>query len=621
MRKHGWFRPHVRGLTAISSTTLREGGGWWIPGSQLDLDFANDRSYNRLTGYNATPNGLLTYTSPSPKMVYGDDGVLGYAPHNLLLQSQTFDNAYWTKNSGGISANAGVSPSSLADADKLIGVASATQQWVYKTSITVANGVSHTVSCYMKADGYNFGQLRILTGGTNANVGFNLSTGEIYSTAAGSGTITDIGGGWYRCTATGTSDSTSAQVYINVTDTASLSKPFTGDGTSGILIWGAQLSLGSSALTYIPTTTAAVYSLPIDHNPTTFAPLGVLIEEQRTNLLLQSQTFATTWNTQRCSVSSDAAVGGDGTQTADAFVEDSASGAHQLYQTVTKAASSIQYALSVEIEPQNRTWCRLQASTGGEVNYASTWFNLSGSGSVGTSNAGGAGFTNNSSSITLLPNGRYKLVLVFTSDTGTSVTVGIKSAESDGSLAHVGNSLTAFYLWGAQLEAGAFATSYIQTGSAQVTRAADQVSLATSAFNFSASAGTLVVEATPVQVSASCYVAALDDGTGNELTAIRIISDRWRLLVLDNTVQQASIDIGSAQVGAEVAAAIAYAADDFAGARNGSAALTDTGGTVPTPTSLKVGYIYAGGQFNGRIKRLTYWNSRKPDAELQALSA
>jgi hypothetical protein len=53
-------------------------GGWWLSGSALDLDFANSRGYNSTALSSRTPDSILTYTSPSPKLVYGDDGVLGY---------------------------------------------------------------------------------------------------------------------------------------------------------------------------------------------------------------------------------------------------------------------------------------------------------------------------------------------------------------------------------------------------------------------------------------------------------------------------------------------------------------------------------------------------------------
>ena len=92
----------------------RGGGlGWWQSGSALDLDFANSLGFNSIDRTKLTTDSILTYTNPSAKMVYGSDWVLGYAPHNLLLQSQTFETASWSKLAvavTGASINAAVAP-------------------------------------------------------------------------------------------------------------------------------------------------------------------------------------------------------------------------------------------------------------------------------------------------------------------------------------------------------------------------------------------------------------------------------------------------------------------------------------------------------------------------------
>lgn len=602
--------------------TLNKGGGWWIPGSQLDLDFANDRSYNRLTGYNATPNGLLTYTSPSPKMVYGDDGVLGYAPHNFITYSEQLDNAAWTKSGVTVSANAIAASDGSSTSDRLVEDSGTSVHAVLSAS-HVFIGMPYRTSVEVKAAGRNFAIVTMRA--TEHGVSINLTTGAT-SVAVGSPTeisATDKGNGWWKLefTATPSAGSAAVNVYASV-DGVWANRSYLGDGASGIYVWGAQLNRGSTALDYLATTSAAKYSLPLDHDPLTGEALGVLIEEQRTNLLLQSQTFATTWNVQRCTVTSDAALGGDGTQTADAFVEDSASGSHQLYQVVAKAASSIKYTISVEIEPDNRTWCRILASTAGEANFASTFYSLTGDGALGSSSVGGSGFTNHSASITLLPNGRYKLTLTFTSDTATVVTIGIKSADANGSLAHVGNGLTAFYLWGAQLEAGAFATSYIQTGSAQVTRAADAVSILASAFNWDNSAGTFLVGASVKAISsgASGYFAACAGSGGNNNT---------HNLYRTSSAEELQIRSGSSTVAAinpsgatgSVKMAYAYSVDDYAISKNGGSVGSDTSGALPIGVDrIQLGTVAGGNYANGTIKRLTYWNSRKDNATLQVLS-
>jgi len=105
------------------------------------------------------------------------------------------------------------------------------------------------------------------------------------------GSITSFGNGWYRCAVqfTGLSTSLAARIHPTNQDNNITS----GDGTSGIFVWGAQLERHTSARAYIPTTTAAVYNARLDHDPVTLACKGLLIEESRTNLVFPSETLTT----------------------------------------------------------------------------------------------------------------------------------------------------------------------------------------------------------------------------------------------------------------------------------------------------------------------------------------
>ncbi len=131
--------------------------GWWLSGAQLDLDFANDRSFNRKTGYQASPNGLLTYTSPSPKMVYGADGVLGYAPHNLLqntnwagsLSGDDFTPTNWGLINSTGTATAQASAASSADNAVRFQVSSARE--TFGQNVTMVAGERYRFSFDLEA--------------------------------------------------------------------------------------------------------------------------------------------------------------------------------------------------------------------------------------------------------------------------------------------------------------------------------------------------------------------------------------------------------------------------------------------------------------------------------------
>jgi hypothetical protein len=80
----------------------------------------------------------------------------------------------------------------------------------------------------------NFAIISVLTG---QRVYYDLTNGTVLSTTLGSGTIESVGNGWFKCTVTGTSTSTSGAFYAAMAD---VTETYTGDGTSSLYIWGCQ---------------------------------------------------------------------------------------------------------------------------------------------------------------------------------------------------------------------------------------------------------------------------------------------------------------------------------------------------------------------------------------------
>ena len=202
---------------------------------------------------------------------------------NLLLRSEEFDNASWTTDSVQIlvSPNAIISPTGTSTADKII--ANTTNGFhALRQFSSVTNGLSYTQSIYAKAGEYSVLQLITSTGFDGSGLfyrNFILSNGSL-----GNGTlpaaITPVGNGWYRISVTATATSTNAVGRFNMNvlnaDTASPNPAYTGDGTSGLFLWGAQLEQSATAGPYVPTTTAAATSFGTES-------LGLLVEEARTN--------------------------------------------------------------------------------------------------------------------------------------------------------------------------------------------------------------------------------------------------------------------------------------------------------------------------------------------------
>jgi len=174
---------------------------------------------------------------------------------NLLLRSAAFDNASWSKSGSTVTANATTSPDGTADADKLVETAT-TGQHRASQAVTVTSGVAYTYSIYAKAAERTSIWVRIIGAATFAGCIVDLTNGAITGTT-GTSTATNVGNGWYRITVSGTSDSTTATVYANLIDGAG-ANTYTGDGTSGLFVWGAQVEAGAFATSYIPTVTSQV---------------------------------------------------------------------------------------------------------------------------------------------------------------------------------------------------------------------------------------------------------------------------------------------------------------------------------------------------------------------------
>ena len=193
------------------------------------------------------------------------DGVVQSCPALLLEPSRTneqiyseqFDDTAWSKFNSSITPNAGVAPDGNTTADKLIANTSNNKHYVQDGQGSLT-GV-YRASVFAKADGYDYMEVgERATGGARAV--FNLSTGEIETEVLSPNARMEYyGNGWYRCSIEENMPSSNFFAFrIAVSDNTTSDSSWAGNGTDGILIWGAQLELGDYPTSYIPTTTASV---------------------------------------------------------------------------------------------------------------------------------------------------------------------------------------------------------------------------------------------------------------------------------------------------------------------------------------------------------------------------
>jgi hypothetical protein len=315
-------------------------------------------------------------------------------------------------------------------------------------------------------------------------------------------------------------------------------------------------------------------------------------------LLTYSEQFNDASYTKvNATVTANTAVAPDGTVTAD-LITYSASGL--INGSFTAAASS---AVTYSVYAKAGTATSFRIREGFYVGTAAT-FNLT-NGTV----TSGAGVIQNAG------NGWYRCSLTHTS--GVGQTIG--SVVFDAS-AGVGTVL----LWGAQVETGAFATSYIPTVASQATRAADSASMIGNNFArwYNAEGGTVYSEFSRDSTSgASRGVWAINSGATNN--AIDYRPNGSNCVVQVSGATQADIYPGGGTAGAVVKNAFAFRLNDFAASTNAGTVQTDTSGSLPIASQMQVGGLStsAGQLLCGTIKRITYYPRRLANSELIGITS
>ena len=505
-----------------------------------------------------TGASLVTFTRASSGTFVGSNGVLQNAVTNLLLRSEEFTDASW----------------------QLFGTTSRT------ANTTVApNGTITADSVTLPASS---GIFQIVNGLANTAYTFSI---------------------WIRCDTTQsvrlvintnlsdpttlTVTATSTWQRFNITKTTSVgtttvtSQVDTGGGNT-FFLWGAQLEQSTTVGEYVPTTSAINSAPRFDHNPTTGESLGLLVEEARTNLMLRSEAIATSpWfggaNTTLTNNTGEV-LDPAGGSTATKVVVSGGTGAFGQSATLTAVVHS------------GSIWLRCATGT----ISASLIVYLAGS-----------PFTNIGTTNVTITTSWQRFSVVTSTATAAAYNLQLNTI-----------AVGTVYAWGAQLEAGAFPTSYIPTTTAAATRSADVASITGSNFSswYNQTEGTVFADAN-VGSGTFPYAYGISDGTGNN----RIILYRVNSPATTSTPFDLRVDSGgsnSASFSLSAATTrfgFAYKANDFAISGNGGAPSTDTSGAVPSVNQMTIG----GPTFfqcNGTIKRFAYFPTRLANSTLQALT-
>jgi len=540
---------------------------------------------------------------------------------NLLTHSNDFSGTGWTNARSIDTQDVGTDPFGGNAAQRVVDSAGggSNSAYVYK-AVQLRQG-SYVASVYAKADGVDHMALQTLGFNSVANgISYaNLATGTLGTGSANhEESIEDIGNGWYRYSikflVLASDDLGQINIYTCQADGTPSSDM---DGTTSTLFYGAQVERGSSATDYIATT-AAVASSGFD---TSITPTGLLVEEARTNICLQSESFEEAeWTTAANSTFTKTQTAPDGTSTGTDVIHNDNNELN--VQNIVVVADTV-YTYSVYIK-QGITgahdWVRIAYYNGG--NGMQAWFDLTNAAAAGTPATFGAGITLTGTSVEDVGNGWYRVSLTGQLASGvTAAVIEIENVTADSGT--TSEQAASVIWWGAQLEAGAFVGSYIPTVAASVTRNLDLVNVIL-ASEFDETLGTLYVEFNKLKGSEAeqGYGAHISTGAANYISSYCVGNDAVGR-VWAGGVAQLNVTTGNNEFtdSAFVKTTVAWG-DDAAHYAEGVQGGTSGSITSPNPGTytLDVGRDHNGPELNGHITEIRYYDERLDNATLEDLS-
>ena len=584
---NGWFRCSIYSVGATNlQIVLSTGNGILaFTGNAVNGIYAWGAQFN--PGSTATAYVPTTTVAVyGPRFDYDPGNVL---QQNLLVQSQTFETGWSLSALAFLTPNVTVAPDGTFTADLMVPNATVIDHRVTQI-VSVNAGVTYTTSIYSKAAGYPYIEFVPFTTPSNTVASFTT-------------TSIDVGNGWLLRTCTFTVPTGDTAVQIRVVISNGATQAFAGDGTSGVYIWGAQLNVGSTALPYLATTSTT---------QAVCAPRGLLIEEARTNLLLQSNDFQTSWTPTNITRTLNSTLSPEGVVNGVKIEATAAAGTSLLQTAVvptTSATGSVYVKQGTSATIANGFLIR-NATTAtillaGTLNYSTGVFTY-------TTGVSGATATN-------VGNGWWRLQL--------SVTTGITSGDSisfytgwNGISATAGDFL---YAYGAQLEFGAFATSYIPTGSTSVARAADSLTMSSISSWFNQTAGSVVWQGDSLAPSGTATYGGLfefDDGTSANRVGSYISASSNQVGTRRDvaSVQIGNLTSNTITTGTAFKYATNWTSASLNGSLNGGSISNVANTALPTTNRLTLGLFDA--YLNGHIRSFSYYNSALTNTQLQALT-
>jgi hypothetical protein len=348
-----------------------------------------------------------------------------------------------------------------------------------------------------------------------------------------------------------------------------------------------------------------------------------LLEPQRTNLVTYSEDFSNSYWTKSGASVTSGFTSPDGVNNAYKLVEDSNNSSHRVYRPSSIPAGT--HTISVYAKKSERNYVVLSNSSDGTTVY----YNLS----TGIIDAQSVGW--DYSNIDELSNGWYRCSATLT--VSSSKTLSIYIAENSSSVSYQGNGTSGIYAYGAQLEEGSYATSYIPTSGSAVTRLADTCNGAGNAATFNDSEGVLMFETralSSIPEGGGGYIAISSPSVSftNALTIQQRSNGQLRVyfggsgsaniqFLVDSTISDSSslLDWTSNN---KIAIQYDSIGSSYRLFLNGASIARYSSAANQSVSGLsELNFNYSSTTFKGDVKQLQYFNTALTDSELKALTS
>ena len=609
----------------MAEPTIQLGGGNWAGKSDNLLGYykEGERFYKQDFTFSRSTTG--TYTD--------SDGYIQEMPYNEVTYSEQFD--LWAI-SGSITrtSNIATAPNGTLTADGIQDTSGGSYKRVRK-SISVNPNSTYTSSCYIKkvtSETAYTGFGLVFSGGTQ-KLAYGIIDSVNGTITSASSTITptfnvvSVGEYWrFEMTATDNGSNSSLEFSIYATLSTNGTSLNVGIGSIRTL-WGAQLVKGTSAKTYFPTTTRL--NMPrVDYLNNSNGSL--ILEPQRSNLVTYSSDFSqSAWNKENVTITANDTTSPDGTENADTVIDSATNTRHISYLSFSGNLAT-ERTLSVYAKQNTLRYLFLSVTNSGDSNCYSAIFDLQ-SGVVSATKVNGS--ATNSASIQSMGNGWYRCIISGTMTTGTTTffpLIGTSdrggftgSLQNNNAPIYTGSGQS-IYIWGAQLEAGSYATTLINTSGSSVTRNADACSITNVADRINSSEGVLYAEISALNDDLTNRAISLSDGTINNGIQIEYfnVSNRIRFRVYAGGVLRATIQAIGITITNTNKLALKWESGFMTVYING--AIVGTAEAIAaTPTGLdrlKFDLGQGSSKFIGKAKQIQVYNTALSNSELATLT-